>query len=131
MNKNFNMALYRLEKAKEDLKASEIMYRENLLKAANNRAYYSILHAIKAVLALERVDFKRHKDVIGYFNKTYVKTEIFPKMLGRKIGLASTTREDSDYDYDFVANEEDTKNQINTAKELIDLVEKYLNSKKE
>ena len=130
MNKNINMALYRLEKAKEDLKASEIMYRENLLKAANNRAYYAILHAIKSVLALERIDFKRHKDVIGYFNKTYVKTEIFPKMLGRKIGLASAIREDSDYDYDFVADPDNTKNQIETAKELIELVETYINNRK-
>ena len=45
-----------------------------------------MFYAIKAVLSLGTVDFKRHKDVIGYFNKEYVATELFPKKLGRKIG---------------------------------------------
>ncbi len=36
---------------------------KDLYKAANNRAYYSIFHSIRAILALEPIDFKRHKDV--------------------------------------------------------------------
>lgn len=39
------------------------------------RSYYVIFYAIKSVLALERTDFKRHKDVGAYFNKTYVASE--------------------------------------------------------
>ena len=54
-------------------------------RAANNRAYYSIFHSICAVLAKEGLSFKRHKDIICYFNKNYIYTEIFPKELGRKI----------------------------------------------
>ena len=57
-------AKYRLERAKEDLGAAQLLYNNNSLLAANNRAYYAIFRAIRAVLALERVDFKRHKDVI-------------------------------------------------------------------
>ena len=121
------LSLYRLEQAKEDLKASEILYRENLYKSANNRAYYSIFHSIKAILATKPIDFKKHKDVIAYFNKNYIHTEIFPKNLGRKISDASKIREDSDYEDEFVVNPEITKIQIETARELIGLAEKYLN----
>lgn len=120
------LSLYRLEQAKEDLKASEILYREKLYKSANNRAYYSIFHSIKAILATEPIDFKKHKDVIAYFNKNYIHTEIFPKNLGRKISDASKIREDSDYEDEFVVNPEITKIQIETAHELIKLTEKYL-----
>ena len=49
-----------------------------------------------AVLALERKDFKRHKDVIAYFNQHYINTENFPKKLGHKISLAQSIREDSE-----------------------------------
>lgn len=77
--KAIELARYRLERAKQDLKDTELLYKNNSLLAANNRAYYAIFHAIQAVLALERIDFKRHKDVIGYFNKNYVNTEVFPK----------------------------------------------------
>lgn len=79
------LAKHRLEQAKEDLEAGKLLYDKNFYKSANNRAYYSIFHSIKAVLALEPIDFKRHKDVLAYFNKNYINKEIFPRMMGRKI----------------------------------------------
>ena len=118
---------HRLEQAKEELEDAILLFNAQRYKSANNRAYYAIFHAIKAVLALEPVDFKRHKDVQAYFNKNYINTEIFPKTMGRKISKSSQIREDSDYDDEFVVKEEDTQIQIDTAKELIKLVEKYLN----
>ena len=123
-------ARYRLERAKQDLSDAEFSYKNKRYLNANNRAYYAIFRAIRAVLALERVDFKRHKDVIGYFNHHYVKTEIFPKMISKKIGQASKVREDSDYDDEYIPNAEKTKIQIDTAREVIELVEKYIENKK-
>ena len=122
-------ANYRLERAKLDLSDAEFSYKNNRFLNANNRAYYSIFHAIRAVLALEKKDFKRHKDVLAYFNQYYIKTEIFPKMISKKISEASKVREDSDYDDEFEPSAEETKFQIETARELINLVEKYLESK--
>lgn len=81
------LAKHRLEQAKENLEEAEILYNVKKFKGANNRAYYSIFHSIKAVLALEPIDFKRHKDVVGYFNKNYVYPEIFPRKMGSKIIL--------------------------------------------
>ena len=46
--------------------------------------------------------------------------------MGRRIIDASKTREDSDYDDEFIVKAEETQVQIETAKELIELVEKYL-----
>ena len=123
------LAKHRLEQAKEDLIASKALYDLKLYKSSNNRAYYSIFHSIKAIFALEPIDFKRHKDVIGYFNKNYVHTEIFPKSIGRKIMKASKIREDSDYDDEFIVKSEDTLEQIQTAEEMIKLVEEYINNK--
>jgi uncharacterized protein (UPF0332 family) len=57
----------------------ELLFENERLKAANNRAYYSLI----AVLCLESIAFKKHKDTIGYFNKNYVHTGLFPKEIGR------------------------------------------------
>ncbi len=119
-------ALYRLERAKEEYETANLLYKNNKLLAANNRAYYSIFYAIRAVLAMEKIDFKKHKDVLAYFNKNYVKTEIFPRQIGRKIIMASKVREDSDYDEKYEPSADATSLQIETAKELIELVERYL-----
>lgn len=121
-------ALYRLERAKEEYETANLLYRENKLLAANNRAYYSIFYAIRAILAMEKIDFKRHKDVLAYFNKNYVKTEIFPRQMGRRIIMASKVREDSDYDEKYEPSPEATSLQIETSKELIELVERYLDN---
>lgn len=128
---SIEFALYRLERAKEEYGTAELLYKENKLLAANNRAYYSIFYSIRAVLAMDRIDFKRHKDVLAYFNQYYVKTEIFPRKIGRKIVLASKVREDSDYDEEYEPSFETTSLQIQTAKELIELVEIYLNNLKD
>ena len=123
---SIDLALYRLERAKEECETAELLYKENKLLASNNRAYYSIFYSIRAVLAMERIDFKKHKDVLAYFNKNYVKTEIFPKKMGRKVILASKVREDSDYDEGYEPSYETTSMQIETARELIQLVQEYL-----
>lgn len=120
------LAKHRLEQAKEDLEAGKLLYDKNFYKSANNRAYYSIFHSIKAVLALEPIDFKRHKDVLAYFNKNYINKEIFSRMMGRKIQDASAIREDSDYDDEFIVDADKTNEQLKTAEELIELVDKYI-----
>ena len=77
-------------------------------------------------MSLEPIDFKRHKDVIAYFNKNYVRTDIFPKKIGHMIAEANSIREDSDYDDEFVVNPRTTEEQIKTAKELLKLVKDYI-----
>ena len=123
---SIEFAKYRLERAKEEYETAQLLYKENKLLAANNRAYYSIFYSIRAVLAMEKIDFKKHKDVLAYFNKNYVKTEIFPRQIGRRIVLALKVREDSDYDDEYEPSSESTYSQIETSRELIELVEKYL-----
>lgn len=121
-----SLSNHRIEQAKEELDDAKFLYNANRFKGANNRAYYAIFHSMKAILALEPIDFKKHKDVLAYFNKNYIHTEIFPRSLGHRISKASMTREDSDYDDEFVVEPDTTKAQIETAEELINLVEKYI-----
>lgn len=47
--------------------------------------------------------------------------------MGTKIVQAQTIREDSDYDDGYEPSYEKTMEQIETAKELITLVEEYIN----
>jgi len=124
-----DLVFHRMEQSKRELEDAKLLYNNHSYLSANNRAYYSIFHAIRAVLALEPIDFKKHKDVLAYFNKNYVNTEIFPRTIGKRIIQANRLREDSDYDDEYVANTEATEAQIKTAEELMGLVEKYIESK--
>lgn len=93
-----DLVLYRLETARNDLKSARALFSIEDYKGANNRAYYSIFHAINAVHAVSDKAYKRHKDAVANFNKDYVKTSVFPREMGRKIGQAEEIRHASDYD---------------------------------
>lgn len=121
-----DIARYRLQTAKEDLDTANLTFSAKQLRAANNRAYYSIFHSICAVLAKEGIAFKRHKDTLSYFNKNYIHTGIFPKELGRKIVTAEEIRHASDYDTFYIASKELTSQQIQTAEQLFILAMEYL-----
>ncbi len=95
-------------------------------KDAINRSYYASFYAVKAVLAMEGTDFKRHKDVVAYFNKNYVAIEIFDKKLGRMLANLQQTRETSDYDDFFIASKEDAETQCESAECIIEAVKKFL-----
>ena len=93
-----DLVLYRLETARNDLKSARALFSIEDYKGANNRAYYSIFHAINAVHAVSGKAYKRHKDAVANFNKDYVKASVFPREMGRKIGQAEEIRHASDYD---------------------------------
>lgn len=120
-----DLVLYRLQTAKSDLKSARILMEAEEYKGANNRAYYAIFHAVNAVHALNGIGYKRHKDAIGNFNKDYVKTEIFPREIGRKISMVEEIRHASDYDDFYIADRKESEKQIETADEFIHMVEKY------
>ncbi|MCM1212074.1 MAG: HEPN domain-containing protein, partial [Blautia sp.] len=58
-------------------------------------------------------------------NKDYVKTEIFPREIGRKIMRAEEIRHASDYDDFYIATREKSQEQVETAEELIEMVENF------
>ena len=120
-----DLVLYRLQTAKEDLKSAKILLEAEEYKSANNRAYYAVFHAINAIHALDGKAYKRHRDAIGNFNKEYVKSEIFPREIGRKIGEAEEIRHASDYDDFYLANREESERLAAVAEEFIQMVEKY------
>ena len=121
-----NLSNYRLEQAKENLEEAIALLNINKFKGASNRAYYAIFHAIKAILALEETDFKKHSSVIAYFNQKYISNGIFSKELGKDITNIRLYREKSDYVDFYVVTKEECEEQIKTAEELIKLVKIYL-----
>lgn len=56
-----DLARYKLERAREELDTAELLFKNERLKAANNRAYYSIYYSLTAVLCLEPIAFKNIK----------------------------------------------------------------------
>ena len=127
-NRQVDLSKYRIQEAKDTLQVADNCLRDGFYKDAINRSYYSAFYSIKAVLALGIVDFKRHKDVVAYFNKEYVATGIFAREVGRRLAALKQLREKSDYDDFYIASKDEAEQQIYVAKEIVTLTKKFINS---
>lgn len=122
-DRQIELCKYRIQEAEDSLTVAKKCLKDDFNKDAINRSYY----AVKAVLSLGTVDFKRHKDVIAYFNKEYVATEIFSREVGRRLATLKQLREKSDYDDFYIASKEKAEEQVETASMVISAVKAYLN----
>ncbi len=128
-NRQIDLSKYRIQESKDSLIVAENCLNDGFYKDAINRSYYSAFYAIKAILALDTVDFKRHKDVVAYFNKEYVATGTFQREIGRRLGILKQLREKSDYDDFYIASKEKAEEQLETTKIILSSVEGYLTNK--
>ena len=122
------LAKYRLEKAADCIEAAENLFENNMLAHSINRSYYAIFHIMRAILALEGVDFKKHSAVISYFQQHYVKTGIFEKKYSDYVRNAFSIRTDSDYEDFYIVSREDAEEQITHAKQFLSAVDIYIES---
>ena len=124
-----DLALYRLSKAKTDLSDAKRTLELAMLDTAANRSYYAIFYAARAVLALDGKDFKKHSGVISNFQKDYIKTGVFDKLMSNIIKSAFDMRTESDYEDFYVISKSDVENQVKEAAIFIEEIEKYLYKK--
>lgn len=119
-------AKYRLDKSKDDLEASKLLFENGNYRIANNRAYYSIFHALRAVLVFDNFDSSKHSGVIAEFRRRYIKEGVFPIEISKMIGSAFTIRNASDYDDMFIASKDETAEQIANAERIYKMVSGYI-----
>lgn len=117
---------YRIEKAEACLKSAKLIKDSGDYASAANRSYYSIFHAIRAVMALDGEDRKKHSGVIAYFLENYIKNGLFDKEYSYIIKNAFQVRQESDYDDFCIISKEDVDEQIENARKLIDAVKIYV-----
>lgn len=124
-----DLSRYRLAKAAETLATAKRDLKADDYASANNRAYYCIFHSMRAVIALDGEDYKKHSAVIARFTMNYLKTEILPRDFGKLISNASLIRNRSDYEDFYICSVEDTKRLVTGAEEFFECVSEYLHDK--
>lgn len=91
----------RFEKAEECLADAKLLLERESYKSAANRSYYAVFHAMRAVLAYDGYDSKKHSGIIAEFRRLYIKTGIFESGMSDTIRSLFDLRTDSDYNVFF------------------------------
>jgi len=121
-----DLAKHRIEQSENCIQAAVLSEKEGLYKDAANRSYYSIFHAMRAVLALERFDSKKHSGIISAFRQRYIKTGKFDACFSDVISNAFDVRNSSDYEDFYVLTKADVDTQISNAADFLDAVKNYI-----
>jgi uncharacterized protein (UPF0332 family) len=87
----------RMQQAVATISEARQCIEQDLLPAATNRIYYGMFYAMLALGLLRGFETSKHQQMIGWFNKQFVHTGIFPKQFGRMAKDAFEVRMDSDY----------------------------------
>ena len=121
-----DLSNYRFETAMDELDAAKVLLETGKFKASVNRSYYAIFHALRAVTALDGFDSSKHSGIIAFFNKNYVKEQVFDKEISKLIDTAYRLREKADYQDFFLVSKEQAVEQYEKAKKVTDVIENYL-----
>lgn len=124
------LARVRIDRAKELLDESMELLEMGAYKSANNRAFYAIEKSIKALLALKQTDVTTHSGALKQFNFLFIYKGdgTFTSEDYQKIARAEQIRNASDYDDFYIASKEETKQQVENAKYMVEKVLAYITS---
>ena len=116
-----------LKKARDTFEEIGILTAANKWNGAANRLYYSVFHAITALLLHDGHSVNTHNGSHAIFHLHYIKTGIFPIEFGRLYNQLQTMREESDYNCVFDIDPDELKNRIEPARDLIEKIEELIN----
>ncbi len=121
-----DLSKYRIEKAKDELDTADLIFKNNKFSQSINRSYYAMFHSVRALLALDKFDSKKHTGVISFFNQHYIKTGKIETEFSNMLTAAFKIRNKSDYNDFFIAVREDAQIQLENAKKFLERIEKFL-----
>lgn len=123
---HIDLAKYRLEQARDLVRAAQVLHEAGEYKSGNNRAYYAMFHAVRALLALEGIDYKKHSAIISHFQREYIRTGLFDREYSDTLMKASAIRNASDYDDFYLASRDETAQQIENAEKFIAAIDEQI-----
>lgn len=120
---------YRLEQAKDTISEAELLIEHGKYRAAVNRIYYGMFYAVSAVGTLYQFTTSKHGQLIGWFNKEFIKTETFDRKYGKILREAFELRNQGDYDAFITFPENDVRQRFEEMKAFIGAIEQYISTR--
>lgn len=120
------LIIYRVQRAYNSLKESEVMIRESFYNAAINRMYYACYYAATALLLKYNIPTQTHNGVKTMLGLHFVATGKLPIKIGKTFTTLFEKRHSGDYD-DFAYCDEEMVNELYPqAKTFINTVDELL-----
>ena len=114
---------FEIEKAHKLIDQFPILEDAKLWDTLANRIYYSVFHAVTALLIKNGLHAGSHQGVSVLFNKHFIKENLIDEKYGRLLARLENMREKSDYTCLFEATEDEVLPMIPQAVEMVSIIE--------
>jgi uncharacterized protein (UPF0332 family) len=122
----WTLIAYRLEQAKESIEEARIMLENEKFRAAINRIYYGIFYALLALGLKYQFETSKHGQLLGWFNKTFIKDAILPRKYGKIAREAFDVRQKGDYDAHIEFSKDDVIQKYEQMKDFVGAIEQFI-----
>ena len=112
---------YRLGQAKQTIEEVNKLVEADLLNVAVNRIYYGMFYCLTALALKFEYNSSKHYQLIGWFNKTFIKPQQIDIKYGKILRDAYKNRSDGDYAPFITFEKEDV---IDMQSDMIDFIER-------
>jgi len=117
---------YNIEKANKTLDEVRFLIDNKYYSLALTRVYYGMYYILSALALKNQFSTSNHSQLIGWFNKNFVKDKKIDRKIGKMIYIAFEQRMKSDYDVLNKFDIEDANVGLNNLVLVIEAVRKVI-----
>ncbi len=114
---------HRLNRAQDTLAEAQLLVDNGMLSAAVNRIYYCMFYSLSALAIRDGYQTGKHAQLIGWFNKTYIRTGLIEPRFAKMIHHAFDKRMIGDYSDIPEFTLQEVKLQLQDGTEFIAMIE--------
>lgn len=115
-----------LARAADKLTVAEILLSNSAWDDAASRAYYAAFHSITALLFSRGQSYSSHAQLLGAFNREFVKNQVFHRDFTAMLTRLFEDRQSGDYDLFAAISEQDARRDVADARRIVESIQQYL-----
>ena len=125
-NNRENLINYRLEQAEDTILDVDLLIKNKRFRAAINRIYYGIFYCLLALGLKYEFETSKHTQLIGWFNKNFIRKKKIDSKYGKIINKAFNRRTKGDNDTFIEFEEETVKEMFDEMKDFISAIKLFI-----
>jgi uncharacterized protein (UPF0332 family) len=118
----------RIQQAEQSILDAQVCADQDMPWVAVNRIYYGMFYAMLALGLLKDYETSKHQQIIGWFNKNFIHTGVFPKQFTQYVKDAYDARIDADYKIDEIPSADDLELLLANMRVFIATIKDYLDT---
>ncbi|MBC8485782.1 MAG: HEPN domain-containing protein [Bacteroidetes bacterium] len=118
----------RLDQAIETIQEALLLIENNMLRAAMNRIYYGMFYSLLALALKYKFKTSKHQQLIGWFNKNFIKNNLIDKKYSKIIRDAFELRTEGDYEVFIDFSREEILDKFESMKVFIAEIERFIST---